>query len=101
MPRLPHGMNITSNTVRDTSEAIAEHTAEDPLAFAMVKRVEFERPFDFLFPELQGDANNLLPVNSWTRDELVALGETMTDQGIDDPDGDSDISAAYTYFGMF
>jgi hypothetical protein len=102
MPRLPHGFMIDPQTVDAAREAVAERIAEDPLAFAMVKRVEFERRFDFLFPKLQENPDNLLPVARKTRDALVALGKAMADDGTDAPAGDMrNLSAAYTYFGQF
>jgi hypothetical protein len=101
MPRFLHGMDITTEAVREAREGVVESTAESPLTFAMVKRVEFSRRFDFLFPELQEDADNLLPEAKKTRNNLVKLGEAMADQGNDEPDGDSKVSAAYTYFGQF
>jgi hypothetical protein len=103
MPRLLHGrVDVTEETVREAREAVAERVAENPLAFATVKRVEFERRFDFLFLELQDDPDSLLPVARKTRDALVALGRAMADDGTDDPAGDTQkLSAAYTYFGQF
>jgi hypothetical protein len=76
MPRLLHGrVGVTEEMVSEAREAVAERVAENPLAFATVKRVEFERRFDFLFLELQEDPDNLLPVARKTRDALVALGK--------------------------
>jgi Animal haem peroxidase len=57
--------------------------------------------FDFLFPELQAAPDNLLPEAQATRDNLVLLGMTMLDATGNDPAGDSQIPAAYTYFGQF
>jgi hypothetical protein len=102
MPRLLHGrVDVTEETVREAREAVAERVAENPLAFATVKRVEFERRFDFLFPELQEDPDDLLPAARKTRDALRDLGKAMVDDGTDAPAGDSNFSAAYTYFGQF
>jgi len=82
-------MDITPDTLRNVRDAVA-----------MTKPVDVRR-FDYLFPGLQGNPENLLPEAKKTRDGLVALGEAMADAGGDDPTGDSDISAAYTYFGQF
>ena len=102
MPRLPHGIVIDPQTVSGARDAVAEGIAKEPLGFAMVKRLEFERRFDFLFPELQDDPDNLLPVARKTRDALVDLGKAMADEGADAPAGDTkNLSAAYTYFGQF
>ena len=102
MPRLPHGIIIDPQTVSGARDAVAEGIAKEPLEFAMVKRVESERHFDFLFPELQDDPDNLLPVARKTRDALVDLGKAMADEGTDAPAGDTkNLSAACTYFGQF
>lgn len=100
MPRLPHGLDITPETVRNARNAVTNRVADVPLGFATLKPVDLRR-FDFLFPELQEDPDNLLPVARKTRDALVDLGLAMADAGGDEPAGDSAISAAYTYFGQF
>lgn len=50
----------------------------------------------YLFPLLQADPANLLPETPSTQAHLVALGVAMQGAG-----SDSDIPAAYTYFGQF
>ncbi len=57
----------------------------------------------FLFPELQKDARHLLPQDPSTVARLVALGRTMRDPQPASPDdpGNTDVPAAYTYFGQF
>jgi hypothetical protein len=90
-------MIIDPETVSGAREAVAEDIAKEPLGFAMVKRVEFERRFAFLFPELQEDPDSLLPEARKTRDALVALGKALADDGTDAPAGDTkNLSAAYT-----
>jgi hypothetical protein len=102
MPRWVHGRaEVTDKTLNEAREAVSERIAEVGPAFAVDKRVEFERRFDFLFLKLQGDPDNLLPVARKTRDDLVRLGEAMTDRSGDAEAGDSTFSAAYTYFGQF
>jgi hypothetical protein len=102
MPRWVHGRaEVTDKTLNEAREAVSERIAEVGPAFAVDKRVEFERRFDFLFLELQDDPDNLLPVARKTRDDLVRLGEAMTDRSGDAAAGDSTFSAAYTYFGQF
>lgn len=96
MPRLPHGKDITPDTVRNARDSMAARAAEIPLGFAVAQPLDTRR-FDFLFPELQEDPANLLPVASKTRDDLVELGEAMSSVF----GGDSNIPAAYTYFGQF
>src|SRR5215208_3431421 len=102
MPRSPHGrLEVNEEALGEAREALAERIADLDPAFAVVKRLEFERRFDFLFPELQEDSDNLLPVARKTRDDLVDLGKAMADDGTDAAAGDSTFSAAYTYFGQF
>jgi hypothetical protein len=102
MPRLPHGLDITPDIVRNARSDVADRIADVPLGAALVKPVDVRR-FDFLFRQLQDDPDNLLPVSQATRDALVALGDAMADTGGDDPAKDTNppISAAYTYFGQF
>src|ERR687897_2335830 len=102
MPRSLHGrVEVTEETLNEAREKVAERIADLDPAFALVKRVEFERRFDFLFPDLQDDSNNLLPEAKKTRDALVEFGKAMADEGTDAPAGDSTFSAVYTYFGQF
>ena len=101
MPRLPHGrMDITPGALRNARNVAAARAADNPLAFATAKPVDL-RNFDYLFPELQDDPDNLLPEARATRDSLVSLGEVMADDPGADENGDSNIPAAYTYFGQF
>ncbi len=94
MPRLLRGTEITPAAVRTARTNVAARASDVPLGFALTKPVD-TRSFDFLFPELQEHPDNLLPVARKTRDDLVALGKAVS--GVDG--GDSDFSAAYTYFG--
>jgi hypothetical protein len=97
MPRLPHGrLDVTPTTIREARDAVAARIAEAPEAPFVAKPVDTRR-FDFLFPGLQQDPDNLLPVSRNTRDSLVELGMAMSGN----VGGDSDIPAAYTYFGQF
>ena len=101
MPRLGHGSTVKLGALQAAQEELAERTRAMPLGFAVAKPVDLT-DFDFLFPKLQHDAANLLPESQATRDALVALGRTMLDSARgDDPAGDSDIPAAYTYLGQF
>src|SRR5829696_564413 len=100
MPRLPHGrLNITPDALRNTRDKVADRTEDVALGFAMTKPMDTRR-FDFLFPDLQQDDNNLLPESPQTVENLIELGHAMLDPG-DDGEGDSEISAAYTYLGQF
>ncbi len=70
------------------------------MAFAAFRSEDLQ-DFDFLFPRLQKDPNNLLPESSETPIRLANLAQTMKDSNPGSPSGDSDIPAAYTYFGQF
>ena len=100
MPRLPHGrLNITPDALRNTRDKVADRTEDVALGFAMTKPMDTRR-FDFLLPDLQQDDNNLLLESPQTVENLIELGHAMLDPG-DDGEGDSEISAAYTYLGQF
>ncbi|HEX5691440.1 MAG TPA: heme peroxidase family protein, partial [Roseiflexaceae bacterium] len=71
-----------------------------PLGFATVELTDLQ-DFDFLFPTLQRNPDNLLPEARETRDNLVRLGQTMRDSNPADPSGNSRIPALFTYFGQF
>lgn len=121
MPRILHGQVITVPTPEPDADAIGAPEAADlpamPEAAADVLGVpdaataqqvqaalqDNLRAFGYLFPALQNDPNNLLPVTPDTRDHLVLLGQTMRDDGPGHPSdpGDSVIPAIYTYFGQF
>ena len=100
MPRLPHGrQNISMDVLRDARDTIGDRAEETKPGFAIVKSSDAKN-FDFLFRDLQKGDGNLLPKTPQTVENLIRLGHTMIDTG-DDADGDSEISAAYTYFGQF
>ena len=98
--RLGHGETLTVQQFETAQESLAERAADIPFAFAIAQPVDL-KDFDFLFPDLQTDPNNLLPENASTPANLVRLGKTMVDQIGNDPAGDSDVSALMTYFGQF
>ena len=102
MARLPHGKHITTGDAQEASARIAGLSADVPLAFAMVQPAELHA-FDFMFPALQANPDNLLPENPSTVAKLVNLGRTMHDRGRAHPNdpGDANIPAAYTYFSQF
>jgi len=98
--RLGHGQTLTIEQFDRARESVAERVADVPFAFATAQPVDL-KDFDFLFPDLQDDPNNLLPEDPATVANLVRLGRTMIDDGAgNDPAGDSDISALMTYFGQ-
>lgn len=101
MARLGHGSVISTAQLQEARIAVASLDVDAPLAFAAATIDPLTR-YDFLFPEVQADANNLLPESRQTRDALEHLGTTMRESGrADDPSGDSTIPAAYTYLGQF
>lgn len=85
MPRLSHGRIVTPGSAR------AELSTD-------------LHRFDFLFPGLQDDPDDLLPESAATVKALQRLAATMVDPAPADqadPGGDSPIPAAYTYLGQF
>jgi hypothetical protein len=97
MPRLPHGKVVTFSDVQKAAGELASLAADNPLAFTAGKPFD-PQAFDYLFPDLQGDPDNLLPESPETVQGLIALGQAMRDTG---EGGDSRIPAIYTYFGQF
>ena len=98
--RLAHGESLTIEQFDSAREGVAARVASVPFAFATAQPVDL-KDFDFLFPDLQNDPNNLLPESTTTVANLTRLGKTMIDNSGNDPAGDSDISALMTYFGQF
>lgn len=98
--RLGHGETLTIQQFDTAREGLAELVADVPFAFAIAQPVDL-KDFDFLFPDLQADPNNLLPEDASTVANLVRLGQTMIDEPGNDAAGDSDVSALMTYFGQF
>jgi heme peroxidase len=99
MPRFAHGSVATPQQLHDAQRDLASRTADLDLGFAVAGPPALQ-DFDFLFPKLQDDLANLLPVSAETPKRLKDLGRTMQDPGGADP-GDTDIPAIYTYFGQF
>ncbi len=98
--RLGHGQTLTIEQFDRAREGLAERIADVPFAFAIAQPTDL-KDFDFLFPDLQNDPNNLLPEAATTPGNLVRLGKTMIERPGNDPAGDSDVSALMTYFGQF
>ena len=98
--RLGHGETITIEQFQRARESVAESVTDIPLAFTAAQPVDL-KDFDFMFPKLQKNANNLLPEAATTPANLARLGQTMIDASGNDPAGDSAISAIMTYFGQF
>jgi heme peroxidase len=100
MPRLPHGSVITTDQVLAARDLITARSSDHPLAFAAIRSEDLQ-DFGFLFPRLQKDPDNLLPVAGDTPTKLANLAQTMVEANPDASPGDSEIPAAYTYFGQF
>ena len=99
MSRLQHGTVLTTEDFAEALRALAEQSADVPLAFALAPPIDVN-DFDFLFPSLQ-TPNNLLPETLQTPERLKILGRSMEDPNILGGANDSTIPAAYTYFGQF
>jgi nucleoid-associated protein YgaU len=97
MARLQHGTVPTTEDFAEARNALAELSAAVPLAFALAPPIDVN-DFDFLFPALQ-TPDNLLPETSQTPERLKILGRSMLDPNV--LGADSNIPAAYTYFGQF
>lgn len=98
MPRLPHGAVITVDEFSQARGMLAGRSEDLSFAFTAARPTDLQ-DFDFLFLELQRDPANLLLESRATRDHLVRLGQTMRETG--EGEGNSEIPAAYTYFGQF
>ena len=98
--RLGHGESITIEEFQAARENVAKSVSNVPLAFAAAQPVDL-KDFDYMFLKLQNNPNNLLPEDTSTPANLARLGQTMVDMTGNDPEGDSDISAIFTYFGQF
>jgi nucleoid-associated protein YgaU len=100
MSRLPHGYAVTVNDVQAARAGMAARGLDQALAFAAADPVDLQ-DFDFMFPALQNDAENLLPESVETVARLKGLSATMEDDDQLGDAHDADIPAAYTYFGQF
>jgi hypothetical protein len=100
MPRLGHGTAITLEELREARNALVGPTRDLRLGFAAVRPIDLQ-DFDFLFPDLQNDPANLLPVGPQTVNHLARLGRTMLVDPLVPSNGDANIPAAYTYLGQF
>ena len=98
--RLRHGETITIEQFQEARESVAASIANVPLAFTAAQPVDL-KDFDFMFPKLQNNPNNLLPESPNTPANLARLGKTMVDVSGNDEAGDSKIPAIFTYFGQF
>lgn len=97
MPRILHGAKITIEEASSDAGGGKMRAMNVPFAMALVP--DFRR-FDYLFPQLQNDAANLLPESPQTVENLKRLGQSMLDNSPGDQQN-STVPAAYTYFGQF
>lgn len=101
MARVLHGAVVT---IEQASAATAAGAGAAPeramnIPFSMEMVPDFKR-FDFLFPDLQSDPANLLPVDPQTVAGLKRLGQSMLDDSPRD-ELNSSVPAGYTYLGQF
>ncbi len=107
MPRLLHGevirrrdVGIGANTaVARAMEAQADSATLQPALNEALAAIQ--HPFRYMFPALQSDPGNVLVESTDTPGHLIALGLSMADVNPQEPVGDSDVPAIYTYFGQF
>ena len=100
MPRIAHGAVVTLEHVSAAVEAARVDNLSLNIPFSLSVMPNFKR-FDFLFPDLQNNPNNLLPVSPQTVEHLKQLGQTMRDVSAPGDKQDSPIPAGYTYLGQF
>jgi len=95
------GEGAIEEVIRLSANINAVSPVVDPVAQAIA---DGATPFVFLF-DLQSDASNLVYESSDTEKALENLGDQMRDPGLPTATGvgtsNSDIPAAYTYFGQF
>jgi hypothetical protein len=101
MTRIWHGERVSLDAIGEARKGIESINRMVPGAMAHAAIPEFT-PFNYLFPNLQEDPDNLLPATdpAATVKYLIMLGETMRDKD-EDPAFDSTLPAGYTYFGQF
>lgn len=101
MPRIVHGLPVALEAVNQTLETAHDLNAALNLPFALLA-VAPTPPFDYMFGELQTQADALLPETDpqKTVADLKKLGAAMNTDG-DASARDSALPAAYTYFGQF
>ncbi len=100
MPRIPHGAVVTLEQVNTAVRAATVDNVSLSIPFSLSVMPNFKR-FDFLFPQLQNNPNNLLPESPQTVEHLKQLGQTMRDASATGDNQDSPIPAGYTYLGQF
>ncbi|MDQ3749880.1 MAG: heme peroxidase family protein [Acidobacteriota bacterium] len=100
MPRISHGAVVTLEQVNTAVRTATVNNIGLNIPFSLNVMPNFKR-FDFLFPKLQNNPNNLLPESPQTVEHLKRLGQTMLDASVPGDNQDSPIPAGYTYLGQF
>ncbi len=97
MARILHGTTVTIEQAATSAAGAPGGALSIPFSMEMVP--DFKK-FDFLFPDLQNDPNNLLPESPQTVADLKRLGASMLDQSPAD-EQNSSVPAIFTYLGQF
>lgn len=100
MPRVSHGAVVTLEQVNTAVRSATVSNVGLSIPFSLDVVPNFKR-FDFLFPKLQNNPNNLLPESQQTVEHLKQLGQTMRDVSAPGDNQDAPIPAGYTYLGQF
>jgi hypothetical protein len=99
MARIPHGGRITLEKIEEAEKNGPLNMLALGIPGGAGGLADFNK-FGYLFPDLQTDDNNLLPIGPDTVANLKRLGQTMTDSSPSD-EANSTVPAAYTYLGQF
>lgn len=98
MPRIPHGATLPLEPFTSGGKNLREAGTVSP---SDAVACPDPTPFNYLFPELQKDSENLLKEAPITVANLIRLAATMLDDGNEAPSLDSNIPSAYGYFAQF
>lgn len=100
MRRINHG--ATTPPSDKTNKQVLEELGEvaNQYFFPEAEQPAANQPFTYMFDDLAHDTRCLIPETDQTLRHLSALGEAMRDVKFD-PEGNSTIPAAYTYFAQF
>ncbi|MEQ1764252.1 MAG: peroxidase family protein, partial [Pyrinomonadaceae bacterium] len=99
MARIPHGGRITLEKVEEAEKNGRLNMLALSIPGGAGGLADFNK-FGYLFPDLQANDDNLLPVGPDTVANLKRLGQTMIDTSPAD-ESNSTVPAAYTYLGQF
>jgi len=101
MPRSQHCERVSLGRLEETLKQIKELSKHTSISSAPLKMYSFT-PYDYMFKNLQSDPSALLDSSPEARtvEGLKKLGDQMSEPGTDE-ERESNIPAAYTYFGQF